>query len=104
MNPQKTYLNFRNNLFLLIKNVPSKNILTILISRLILDGVAGFKFLLSGKFSHFFAILKAHFSFYRGLNRFIKKRKKNTKQGKYYIIFSVVWQYFILKRRYFNQL
>ncbi len=104
MNPKKTFLNFRNSLFLLVKNVPGINIWFLIPSRLVLDGLAGIKFLLSGKFSHFFAIIKAHYSFYRNLNRFIKKRKKLSKQGKYYSVFSVVWQYFILKRRHFNQL
>ncbi|GAA4272285.1 glycosyltransferase family 2 protein [Aquimarina gracilis] len=104
MNPKKTFLNFRNSLFLLVKNVPGNNIWFLILSRLILDGIAGVKFLFSGKFSHFFAILKAHYTFYRKLNHFIKKRKKLFRQGKYYSIFSVVWQYFILKRKHFNQL
>ncbi len=104
MNPKKTFLNFRNSLFLLIKNVPGPGIWLLIFGRLILDGVAAIKFLLSGKFSHFFAVIKAHGSFYRNLNRFIKKRKKLSQQGKYYSIFSVVWQYFILKRKHFNQL
>ncbi len=104
MNPKKTFLNFRNNLFLLVKNVPGNNFWILILSRLVLDGLAGLKFLVSGKFSHFIAILKAHFGFYLNFNRFVKKRKKLSKQGKYYSVFSVVWQYFILKRRYFNQL
>ncbi|AXT59320.1 glycosyltransferase family 2 protein [Aquimarina sp. AD10] len=104
MNPQKTFLNFRNNLYLLIKNVPGNIIWFILFSRLILDGLAGVKFLLSGKLSHLFSILKAHLSFYANFIYFIKKRKKLSKSGKYYTIFSVVWQYFILKHKHFKQL
>ncbi len=104
MNPKKTYLNFRNGLFLLIKNVPKKSLLYLIFIRLILDGLAGVKFLIEGKFSHFLAILKAHYGFYANFNTFIKKRKKLSIQGKYYSIFSVVWQYFILKHKHFNQL
>ncbi len=104
MNPQKTYLNFRNSLYLLLKNVPGKKLLFLILIRLILDGLAGVKFLVEGKFSHFFAIPRAHYSFYLNFNTFIKKRKKLSKTGKYYSIFSVVWQYFILKRKHFNQL
>lgn len=104
MNPKKTFLNFRNSLFLLIKNVPGSGIWLLILGRLILDGIAAIKFLLSGKFSHFFAVIKAHGSFYSNLNSFIKKRKKLSQQGKYYSVFSVVWQYFILKRKHFNQL
>ncbi len=104
MNPKKTFLNFRNNLFLLVKNVPGNNVWFLILSRLVLDGLAAVKFLASGKFSHFIAILKAHFGFYLNFNHFVKKRKKLSQQGKYYSIFSVVWQYFILKHKHFNQL
>ncbi len=104
MNPKKTYLNFRNNLYLLIKNAPKRDLLFLIFIRLLLDGLAGFKFLIEGKFSHFIAIIKAHFSFYANFNTFIKKRKKLSKTGKYYSFFSVVWQYFILKHKHFNQL
>ncbi len=104
MDPKKTYLNFRNNLYLLLKNVPGYKVWSLLFIRMILDGLAGFKFLLDKKPSHFVAILKAHFSFYKHLGIFLKKRKKLSKSGKYYSFFSVVWQYFILKRKYFNQL
>ncbi len=104
MNPKKTYLNFRNNLFLLVKNVPKGNLFLIIFIRMILDGLAGVKFLMAGKFSHFISILHAHYSFYGNFNTFIKKRKKLLHKGKYYSIFSVVWQYFILKRNHFNQL
>ncbi|MCK8524150.1 glycosyltransferase family 2 protein [Aquimarina sp. D1M17] len=104
MNPKKTYLNFRNNLYLLIKNVRKSHLWFVILIRLILDGLAGAKYLFEGKFPHFIAVIKAHFSFYRNFNTFIKKRKKLSKTGKYYSIFSVVWQYFILKRKHFNQL
>ncbi|WP_103068007.1 glycosyltransferase family 2 protein [Aquimarina sediminis] len=104
MNPRKTFLNFRNGLYLLVKNVPGNSVWFIIFIRLVLDGVAGFRFLIQGKPSHFFAILKAHFSFYGNLGAFIKKRRKLSKMGKYYTVFSVVWQYFILKHKHFKQL
>ncbi|SHI48638.1 glycosyltransferase family 2 protein [Aquimarina spongiae] len=104
MNPKKTYLNFRNNLYLLLKNVSTKRLPGILLIRLILDGLAALKFLMEGKPSHLVSILKAHISFYLNFNTFIKKGKKLSKTGKYYSIFSVVWQYFILKRKHFDQL
>lgn len=104
MHPRKTFLNFRNSLYLLVKNVPGNIVWFLIFVRMILDGLAAFRFIVQGKFSHFFAILKAHISFYRYLGAFVKKRKKLSKKGKYYSIFSVVWQYFILKRKHFNQL
>ncbi|MBQ4821947.1 glycosyltransferase family 2 protein [Aquimarina sp. MMG016] len=104
MNPKKTYLNFRNSLYLLLKNVSGNKVWFILIIRMILDGIAGAKFIFEGRFSHFVAIIKAHFSFYYNFPKFIKKRKKTSGKKKYYVISSVVWQYYILKKKLFNQL
>ncbi|WP_106794135.1 glycosyltransferase family 2 protein [Aquimarina sp. Aq78] len=104
MNPRKTFLNFRNSLYLLIKNVPGSKVWFLIFIRMILDGLAAIRFITQGKFSHFFAIFKAHISFYANFNTFNKKRKKLSKTGKYYSLFSVVWQYFILKRKHFDQL
>ncbi|MDY8135500.1 glycosyltransferase family 2 protein [Aquimarina sp. 2201CG5-10] len=104
MNPKKTFYNFRNSLYLTVKNVKGSRIWWIIFTRLILDGIAGVKFLLEGKLSHTIAIIKAHFSFYRNLPKIVKKRKKHASQKKYYSVSFVVWQYYILKRKLFNQL
>ncbi|WP_299312011.1 glycosyltransferase [uncultured Aquimarina sp.] len=104
MNPKKTFLNFRNNLLMMVKNTSGTSIWFIIFTRMILDGVAAFKFILEKKPSHFMAILKAHFSFYQNLPTFVKKRKKLSKQRKYYSISSVVWQYYILNKKLFNHL
>ena len=74
-NPTKTYLNFRNNLYLLTKNYFQGNYLLKLFYRLILDGFAGIKFLFDGHPDHSLAVLKAHFSFYRNFGKFYKKRR-----------------------------
>ncbi len=103
MNPKKTFFNFRNSLYLLVKNVPGSKVWSIIFLRMLLDGLAAFRFLIQGRFSHFFAIFKAHLSFYLNFSTLIKKRKKLSKGGKYYSVFSVVWQYFILKHKHFNQ-
>jgi hypothetical protein len=93
-NPKKTFLNFRNSLLMLTKNVPKDNLYRILFSRMILDGIAGIQFLLQGKFSHFSAILKAHYSFYRLFSTTYKKRA-HFQKIKYYNIKSIVYQYYI---------
>jgi GT2 family glycosyltransferase len=72
---QKTYLNFRNNLYLLFKNLPATTLFPVLFVRLILDGVAGMKFILEFKSKHTVAIVKAHFSFYANFNRLAKERR-----------------------------
>ncbi len=63
-NPKKTFLNFRNGLAMLYKNVADKNRFISLFKRLIFDGLIGVKFLLSGQFANFWAVIKAHFAFY----------------------------------------
>ena len=103
-NPKKTFYNFRNCLLLLIKNVGGSRIWGIVLTRLLLDGVAGIQFLFQGKISHSFSILKAHFSFYRLISKFLNKRKLQSSDIKYFTTKSIVWQYFINKNRKFNEL
>jgi len=93
-NPKKTFLNFRNSLLMLTKNLPSNKLIIIIIGRMILDGIAGIQFLIKGKFKHFFAILKAHFSFYALLIKTIRKRTSKIKTN-YYKINSIVYAYFV---------
>jgi GT2 family glycosyltransferase len=71
----KTYLNMRNNISLLYKNLPSDRLLPVFASRLILDGVAAFKFLVDGGFGDFWAVVRAHMSFYRRFPIHRKKRR-----------------------------
>lgn len=93
-NPMKTYLNFRNSLLMLLKNLPKSNIYWILFCRLILDGIAGIKFLFQGEFKHFWAILKAHFAFYYLFSNTLKKRGLYQSK-KYYKTKSIVYQYYV---------
>lgn len=104
MNPRKTYFNFRNGLYLLLKNVPSSKLFSVLLTRMLLDGVAGLKFLAEGKFSHFLAILHAHGSFYRNFSKIRKKRKKLPKLKNYFYLHSIVYAYFFRKERKFGSL
>ena len=103
-NPQKTYLNFRNSLLNVVKNVPNKWFLFVIFSRLLLDGIAGIKFIIELRPIHTWAIIKAHFSFYKNFNKFLKKRKKLSKKKDYNLHTSIVWQYFTLGRNKFNNL
>ena len=103
-NPQKTFLNFRNSLLNVIKNVPKQWFLFVVFSRLILDGVAGVKFLLELRPIHTWAILRAHLSLYKNFFKFLKKRRKLQKKYEYNLHTSIVWQYFILGRSKFKNL
>ncbi len=73
---RKTYLNFRNNLSLLYKNLPDQSLYYIIILRLLLDGAASMKFLFQGGFGDFLAVLRAHLHFYRKLPTLRNKRKR----------------------------
>jgi GT2 family glycosyltransferase len=103
-NPHKTYLNFRNSLLNVVKNVPKKWFLFVIFSRLILDGIAGIKFIIELRPIHTWAILKAHFSFYKNFFKFIGKRRKLQKKQDYNLHTSIVWQYFVLGRKKFEEL
>ena len=93
-NPKKTFLNFRNSLLMLTKNLPENKLFPILLVRLTLDGLAGIQFIFKGKFVHCWAIIKAHFYFYHLINKTLKKRKR-TQSNSYYHSKSIVYHYFI---------
>lgn len=93
-NSKKTYLNFRNSLLMLTRNLPQKKLFQVLFIRMLLDGVAGVKFLFSGQFSHFMAIIEAHFSFYRLFFNNYKKREINQIEI-YFKAKSIVYGYYV---------
>lgn len=109
-NTRKTYLNFRNNLYLLTKNQEKKNFIITIFTRLILDGLSGIKFLFDRKPAFIFSILKAHLSYYRNIPDLLRKRKQMNKRfkatAKIYGRYkgSIVYAYFIQKIKKFGEL
>ncbi len=108
-NSQKTFLNFRNNLLILIKNTHSRKIIFTLFIRMILDGVAFFFFALKGEFKHSIAVIRAHFSFYALLPVFYKKRKalKSTikvKEHPEIYARSIILSFYVLRIKHFSSL
>ena len=99
LNPRKTFYNFRNCLYNIVKNDHSSLWLGVLFIRMLLDGIAALKFLSELKFSHFLAVLHAHFHFYRHLESLLKKRKEIKAFEKVLQVkntdLSIVYQYFI---------
>ena len=82
--PFKTHLNFRNNLFMLFKNLPTSSLFTTIPMRLVLDGVAALTFLNKEKgLEHVLAIAKAHFSFYFAIPNLIAKRQKISQKNSF---------------------
>lgn len=108
-NPQKTYLNFRNGLALLYKNLPDKALALTLRVRLVLDGIAALRLLLKGDRAGVKAIWDAHGHFFRNRSRLEQKRqaarpKKNLSGLSGLYAKSVVWQYFGKGKKKFTDL
>lgn len=93
--PRKTYLNFRNSLYNIIKNTPKYTYLLIL-QRFMLDIVASFKFLIAFQVKNFFAVYKAYFSILLNFNKMKSKRKNTFNHTKYYSIKSIVWHRYFM--------
>ena len=91
-NPRKTFLNYRNGLAMLYKNLPTNKLVFTILLRLILDGISGIKLLLGGSFANFWAVIKAHFAFYAMIPKLERKSPKEVSQ-----IYqkSIVWEYFV---------
>lgn len=103
MHPLKTYYNFRNSLYNLVKNLPSNSLVLVMLTRMILDGIAAFKLLFSGGWKHFSAVLKAHRDFYQQLPLLLQKRKKIRQRLGYFSKNSVVCTHYLLsKKKYSN--
>ncbi len=80
-NPRKTFLNFRNSLFMIHKN-QERFLYWVLLRRMSIDGIAALVFLLKGQFSHFWAVFKSHMSFYAQLKSSFKIRKEWKQKAK----------------------
>jgi hypothetical protein len=106
-NPFKTYLNFRNNLILLYKNTdPTKKFNTLFL-RMVLDGIAGVRFLIQGEIKQFIAVLRAHTHFYKYVLFFKNKQNLPEKLQKKYVTSyqrSIVMDHFFRKIKKFSDL
>jgi GT2 family glycosyltransferase len=104
-NSKKVFLNFRNNLIMMAKNLPVWQAFWKISYRFVLDAVSAFKSLLVGELTYFVAVVRAHVAFLYWLF-FVKKQKhfynrKAVLQG--YLRKSIVWNYFILGKRRFSE-
>jgi GT2 family glycosyltransferase len=112
--PFKVYLNFRNSLSTILKNAATKDLVWIIFLRLCLDGIAGIFYLSKRQYQMTLMIIKAHFAFYARFRANLTKRKSYQKRIEKYrigkenkngIIYkSIVFQYFIKKRKTFSEL
>lgn len=108
-NPFKTYLNFRNNLLLLYKNLPGNTLGKTIRKRMLLDGLSAIIFLFSLKLGNFRAVIKAHGEFRKTKSNYKKQREDEasaTRRADHPEIYqqSVVSDYFIAGRKNFRDL
>ncbi|NQU81868.1 MAG: glycosyltransferase family 2 protein [Bacteroidetes bacterium] len=106
--PSKIFLNFRNSLWLLLKNLPAKKLYHVLSIRRILDGLAVMKFYLTLDWRKGNAIFKAHLSYYKHFRKMKQKRKsadfKNKDMPSSVYKKSILISYFLKKKKTFNEL
>ena len=110
-NPQKSFLNFRNNLIMLLKNLPTKKALVLIPTRLVLDGLAGIHALIIKRnIWEVLAIMRAHWSFVIGLPRWFRKRKEvsrfRTEQANStgFHKESIIWNFLVQHKKRFSDL
>lgn len=107
--PQKVFRNHRNNLIMMVKNLPDHSVFWLILLRLVMDGLAFANMIARGQVKASFSIISAHWNFFYFLPRWLRKRKevKNsvveyTKSGVYSK--SIVVEYFIHKKTKFSEL
>lgn len=106
-NSKKTFLNFRNNLIMMAKNLPLAKKIWIIPFRMVLDGIAAIKGLLSGDGGYFVAIIKAHVAFWGWL--LFHQKQSNfpvSTKGKMagYLSKNLIWLHFIKKKKTFSEI
>lgn len=102
--PRKTYLNFRNNLFLLYKNLPQKQLFPVFFVRFFMDYLAAFQLFITGKPQNAKAVFKARLDFRKMLPSFNSKREENLQKTTQTHIpeiakKSVILNYYLLGRK-----
>ncbi len=107
-NPRKTFLNFRNNLTMLYKNLPEHELCRVMLVRWVLDYIAAWQTLIINRnFGDFKAIYKARHAFMKWRGTFREDRKKITSSAKLRDVperckFSILWQYYVRGRRRYS--
>jgi len=107
-NPHKTFLNYRNSLMMIFKNLKTRELIWILPLRMILDGISALKCLMDKNIGDFKAIFRAHIAFYQLIPYTISCRKqiKSRKSISSNLILksSIAWLYFVKKKKVFDKL
>lgn len=108
-NPRKTFLNFRNNLLMLYKNLPQAELRSVFTWRMLLDFVAVAQFGLTGRWGECRAVFRAWKAFRKLRQEVRADRIENLKLTRCVFIrervnFSLLWRYYVKRQRTFTQL
>lgn len=108
-NPHKTFLNFRNNLVMLYKNLPEEELGYVMRVRAVLDCVAALSFLLKGQFANMWAVLRARRAFHSLRPLFAADREENLKKTSLPVIpertkSSILVQFYLHGKKFFSRL
>ncbi len=108
-NPRKTFLNFRNNLLMIYKNVPNDYLNRVLLARFFFDYLAAFQYLLKGDWKNAKAIFKARCEFRKIRGEYTEKRKSNlaaqsVKDIPEVLDRSLVFSYYLFGKKKFSDL
>lgn len=108
-NPHKTFLNFRNNMLLLYKNLPDEQLAGVMRIRFWLDALASVYFLLTGQWGSFLAVWKGRRAFSKMKADFSADRNRNTLAAVVparEILFqkSILWQYHVKGKKTFSSI
>ena len=104
LNPRKTYYNFRNSLFNLLKNAPLKRYKKLIIKRMLLDAIAVIQFLLLLRWKHALMVLRAHFDYYGYKKRILDKRRSSNAIDDYYHSKNIVFKFFVQGKKRFTDI
>ena len=107
--PRKTFLNFRNNLLMLYKNLPESDLRSVLFVRGILDYVAAAMFLLKGEWGSVKAVFRARREYHRLKSEFRASREENLQKAvSMYIAersrYSILWKYHVKGCKVYSKL
>ena len=108
-NPNKTYLNFRNNLYMLYKNLPQEDLASVMRVRAVLDYVAAFSFMLKGQLPNALAVFRARRAYHSLRTSLAASRKENLKKTTLAVIpertkNSILAQFYLHGKKFFSQL
>lgn len=107
--PRKTFLNFRNNLLMIYKNLPEKYYCRVMLYRTLTDCLAALQFLLKGCPANAFSVIKAHLDFAGQKKHYKAVRRENLEKSKNGLpsgIFKInlLWEYYIKRNKKYSSL